>query len=102
MTEYVYVVMTRLPHADGEFVELEDEQGRGVGSNRGIEWVERPDGLVALRIPIGGEGLLRSIIDEAFEREREHDKYHLRSHDPFCPNGCTWLENYDRLVRSKS
>lgn len=51
MIEHVDVLMTRLPSADGEFVELEDDKGRGLGPENGAEWVERENGLVALRIP---------------------------------------------------
>jgi hypothetical protein len=53
MADYIDVVMTVGPHADGEFVELEDDQGRGVGPDAGIEWI-RPstdDPYWRLRIP---------------------------------------------------
>lgn len=44
------VVMTTLPHAHGEFVELEDEHGRSVGTSSGIDWIDQGD-TWALRIP---------------------------------------------------
>ena len=47
----VYVVMTRLPGPDGDFVELEDANGLHPTGAKGFEWVDRPNGLVALRIP---------------------------------------------------
>lgn len=55
-TERFYdVVMTVAPHADGEFVELEDQDGRGVGSSSGTRWlkpgVDSPDRFWRLRIP---------------------------------------------------
>ena len=43
MAQYVDVVMTVGPHPNGEFVELEDDQGLSVGSDNGIEWVEPTD-----------------------------------------------------------
>jgi hypothetical protein len=51
VTEYIDVVMTVLPHHDGEFVETEDDKGRGVGRNLGIDWVDTGDGYHRLRIP---------------------------------------------------
>lgn len=55
--KYIDVVFDRMPDAPGGeccFVETEDENGHGVGSNRGIEWVKRDDGFTVLRIPVGG------------------------------------------------
>ena len=49
MSKYIDFVMTVLPGPEGEFVELEDDQGHGL--NLG-EWVKRDDGLFALRIPL--------------------------------------------------
>lgn len=52
--EYIDVVMTTLPSAGGEFVELEDDKGHGIGPSGGAEWVELPTvngvSMVALRI----------------------------------------------------
>lgn len=50
MTEYIDVLMTKLPGPDGEFVETEDDQGRGVGSDHGLHWVKDGD-MYRLRIP---------------------------------------------------
>lgn len=52
-TEYIDVVMTCSPYADGEFVETEDDQGKGVGSDHGITWVAPTDDdpYWRLRIP---------------------------------------------------
>ena len=43
--------MTVLPGPDGEFVETEDENGHGIGRDRGLEWVDAGDGFHRLRIP---------------------------------------------------
>ena len=40
----LYVIMSEPPSATSQFVELEDENGAGVGP-QGVEWTERPDGL---------------------------------------------------------
>lgn len=58
---HYYVLMTCLPRAEGEFVELEDHEGKGVGA----AW--KPEGdLFVLEIPIAGEatrhaGLAREV-----------------------------------------
>jgi hypothetical protein len=47
--KYVDIVFDKLPGPDGcRFIEVEDSDGRGISLG---EWVERPDGLAALRIP---------------------------------------------------
>lgn len=50
MAEYVDVVMTVAPHANGEFVELEDNQG---GPTSEIRWIKPTDSdpYWRLRIP---------------------------------------------------
>lgn len=52
MTQYVDVVMSVLPHHDGEFIELEDDQGRGLGPMHGAFWIEDEQGYYRLRIPL--------------------------------------------------
>ena len=39
----LWVVMTTAPHANGEFVELEDESGCGVGESSGVRWRQEGD-----------------------------------------------------------
>lgn len=46
---YVDVVMNVLPGHGGDFVELEDEHGAGLGPPE-AEWLPREDGTFALRI----------------------------------------------------
>lgn len=47
---FVDFVCDGLPGPNGcRFVELEDRHGHSIGIG---EWVERPDGLYALRVPI--------------------------------------------------
>lgn len=47
--DYVDIVFDGPPsHESGRFVEVEDASGRSI---RYGEWVERPDGLWALRLP---------------------------------------------------
>lgn len=48
MTKFIDIVFDGPPGAQsGQFVEVEDDQGRSI---RVGEWVERPDGYWALRI----------------------------------------------------
>lgn len=51
-TTYLDVVMTVLPHPEGEFVELEDDKGRGVYHDYGVQWVTSHDEYARLRIPL--------------------------------------------------
>ena len=49
MAKYIDIVFDGPPdHEAGRFVEVEDSNGCGMNIG---EWVERPDGLWALRIP---------------------------------------------------
>lgn len=75
----LWVVMTKPPGPSGEFVELEDEQGRGVGpADTGVTWMQEgeywllgpfrpagefdPDADVALKA-------IRDMADEAMRRD---------------------------------
>lgn len=50
---YVDVVMTQGPSAEGEFVELEDPDGRSVGQDIGVTWIHTAsDDFWRLRIPL--------------------------------------------------
>ena len=49
-SDYVDIVFDGPPsNESGRFVETEDSNGKGISIG---EWVERPDGLWALRIPL--------------------------------------------------
>lgn len=54
----IYFVMTGLPSPDGEFVELEDSGGQGLGLGR---WVKLGEGRYALEIDDPRGGLNASI-----------------------------------------
>lgn len=58
-----YVRFNKLPGGPdepAEFIELEDEHGRGVGSDGGAKWIDDPDNdSVLLAIPTDGGKLLR-------------------------------------------
>lgn len=106
--KYFDVVMTRLPSAKGEFVELEDENERGVGKPR-AEWIARPHGLWALRIylPEVEENEPDKALKELVAAE---NRGWQRAHDPrSCghPRACyldeNWPEsekNYDPVTRT--
>jgi len=55
-TAYIDVLMTVLPHPEGEFVETHDDQDRGIGRDHGIEWVTTQDEYARLRIPVQAFG----------------------------------------------
>ena len=49
MTKYLDVLLARGPGPSSDFIELEDDERRGVGSPR-AEWIDRDDGYTVLRI----------------------------------------------------
>lgn len=74
----LWVVMARSPGPDGDFVELEDQDGRGVGPESGVDW--RQEGALWLLGPFGPskltEAQVRSVLGrfcdiaaEALERQ---------------------------------
>lgn len=48
MDDYIDIVFDGPPSPDCRFVEVEDSQGRSIDYG---DWVQRPDGYWALRIP---------------------------------------------------
>lgn len=60
MADFIDVVFDGPPnHVSGRFVEVEDAQGRSINVG---QWMERADGLWALRIPVS--------LDARIEQER--------------------------------
>lgn len=58
MIAYIDIVMTTGPGPDGEFVETEDDQGRSVGADHGLHWVQPAVGDLywRLRVPASAFG----------------------------------------------
>lgn len=65
--EYIDIVFDGLPDAEGpRFIEIEDQNGASIQIG---EWVKRPDGYHALRIPRTPESLAVSPITYKQERD---------------------------------
>jgi hypothetical protein len=69
----LYVVMTQAPSPEGEFVELEDERGCGVGLESGIHWQQEEDGYWLLGPFAPADEIER--LREALRRIAEHEEY---------------------------
>lgn len=68
--EYINVIFDGPPsNKSGRFVETETDDGKGIAIG---EWIERPDGLWALRIPLGGDVVARLIIAYSSGYEEGH------------------------------
>ncbi|MCC6970453.1 MAG: hypothetical protein IT434_09550 [Phycisphaerales bacterium] len=73
---YLDVVFDGPPgHEPGRFVEVEDPDGRSVNAG---EWIDRGDGLWALRIPRPTRLVSREALEELFA---EVDAYLTALHD---------------------
>ena len=57
-TKHIDVLMTVAPGPHGEFIETEDDQGNGVGPDRGLHWMppKGDDPYWRLRIPATAYG----------------------------------------------
>ncbi len=82
--KYLDVVMTRLPGPESDFIELEDENCRGVGKPH--EWVHRADGHYALRIYLDAPapeplktGIGRRLLSEQPGRPRNRRRHRARA-----------------------
>lgn len=65
---FVDVVFDGPPaHESGRFVEVEDPEGRGIKAG---EWIDRGNGLWALRIAIRESSLVAALV-EALEESRD-------------------------------
>lgn len=76
--DYIDIVFDGPPsHESGRFVEVENSSGMSISFG---EWVHRPDGYWALRIP-SFDAFAASRADAAVEKERERCARHASSDD---------------------